>query len=115
MTVCKSHLGPILQDEALTRGLSDPEARILVEWLVDRAELATRACEDAAWIAQSVEQSRRLAKAIARFVALWSDKRTRGAACQLAACERFPWPLPTTDVDPCELMLEILSYYDELQ
>ena len=28
----------ILRDEALTRGLGDVEARILIEWLVDRAD-----------------------------------------------------------------------------
>ena len=52
----------------------------------------------------------RRARAISRFVSLWNNPRSRGAAFQLAATERFPWPLPTMDVDPCELMLDILAY-----
>jgi hypothetical protein len=29
---------------------------------------------------------------------------------QLAAVERFPWPLPTTGRDPCDLMQTILHW-----
>jgi len=36
--VAKELLSPILQDDSLTRGLGDAEARVLVEWLVDRSE-----------------------------------------------------------------------------
>lgn len=102
-------LRPIFADEALTRGLGDPEARALVEWLVEQAEqlAAVRPTEGGAL--EEVQRLCRRARAIGRFVDLWCHRRERGAALQLAAAERFPWPLPTRTVDPCELMLDILG------
>jgi hypothetical protein len=106
----KRILKPILENEAVTRGLGDPEARILIEWLVGQAEAysAQERCTDR--ISGEVNRLCTRARAISRFVWLWGRPRSRPAACQLAATERFPWPLPTTDMDPCELMLDILSY-----
>jgi hypothetical protein len=96
----------ILGDEALTRGLGDPEARVLIEWLVERAELLAHD------VGAEVEVRRlcRRGRAIARFVLLWSTPRSRGAATQLAAAERFTWPLPDRSVDPCELMQAIVGF-----
>ena len=99
----------ILSDERLTRDLGDAEARVLVEWLVEQAEelahSANRAEADRAvtWLC-------RRGRALARFVRLWCQDHARGAAGQLAAAERFVWPLPNAEVDPCELMEEIVSY-----
>jgi hypothetical protein len=102
-------LSPILADDAVTRGLGDPEARILVEWLVDRAEeLQMQASADAA--REAIQRLCRRARAIGRFVALWNQEQDRAAACQLAATERFSWPLPNTSVDPCDLMQQILEW-----
>lgn len=104
-------LSHILENDALTRGLGDPEARVLVEWLVEQAERLPGA--DAA-LEQEVEKLCLRARAIGRFVALWCYQRERGAAVQLAASQRFHWPLPTSrTVDPCELMQEILASEDE--
>jgi hypothetical protein len=99
----------IFGEDSCTRGLADPEARILVEWLVDQAErLAQVESNDQAAI-QEVQKLCRRARAISRFVSLWCHNRERGAAVQLAAAERFTWPLPTqTAVDACELMQSIL-------
>jgi hypothetical protein len=97
----------ILCDEALTRGLGDAEARVLIEWLVEHAEqLAGDAAPDAA---AEVRRMCRRGRAVARFVGLWCGGE-RGAACQLAAAERFTWPLPATAVDPCELMQHIVAW-----
>jgi hypothetical protein len=106
--LAKPLLNHILDNEALTRGLEDPEARILVEWLVENAEqvAAEAATEAAGW--GELHRLCRRARAIARFIVLWCQGE-RGAAVQLAAVERFPWPLPTRAVDPCELMKNILS------
>jgi hypothetical protein len=105
-------LNRILRDEGIVRGLADPEARLLIEWLVERAEEATYGlAED-----ESDEMVRglcRRARAISRFVCLWCHERARGAAFQLAAVERFPWPLPTRAVDPCILMQDILEWEEE--
>lgn len=102
-------LTSILSDDALTRGLNDPEARILVEWLVEQAERLARGNwpESAVWT--ELRRLCRRGRAIARFVRLWCHERERGAAVQLAAAERFTWPLPTRSLDPCELMQGILT------
>lgn len=104
-----SLLRSILNNEGLTRGLGDPEARMLVEWLVEQVEALARK-ERGAVLQLAVAHLCRRARALARFVSLWSDRATQGAACQLAATERFPWPLPRPDCDPCDLMHDILQY-----
>lgn len=105
----KQLLAPILNDEAVTRGLADPEARVLIEWLVEQAEeLAEETCTDEA--AAEVQRLCLRARAIGRFVKLWCHDNAPGPACQLAATQQFRWPLPTEPVDPCELMQEILAH-----
>ena len=106
----KPLLSPILDNDLLTRGLGDPEARMLVEWLVDQAEhLAAAAPTESA--AQSQVQSLcRRGRAIGRFVGLWSQPRARGAAGQLAVAEGFTWPLPPPHADACEIMQSVLAW-----
>jgi hypothetical protein len=99
----------VLADEALTRGLGDEEARVLVEWLVERAEVL--ACQAEAVAAeQELRRLSRRCRAVGRFVLLWSARSSRGAALQLAGAERFVWPLPEGPVEPCELMEHILEW-----
>jgi hypothetical protein len=97
----------ILCDEALTRALGDAEARVLIEWLVEYAERLAAAAAPGA--TAEVRRACRRGRAIARFVVLWCGGE-RGGACQLAAAERFAWPLPATAVDPCELMQHIVAW-----
>jgi hypothetical protein len=97
----------ILSDEALTRGLGDAEARVLIEWLVEQAEKLAQ--EAAPGAMAEVRRLCRRGRAIARFVGLWCGGGRAGAT-QLAAAERFPWPLPATAGDPCELMQQIVSW-----
>jgi hypothetical protein len=101
-------LSQIVDNEALTRGLADPEARMLVEWLVEHAERLDAAAPAREVVEAEVGRLVRRARAVARFVSLWCYEKGRRAACQLAAVERFAWELPTRAVDPCELMQEIL-------
>lgn len=101
----KSHLDSILYNERLTRGLDDAEARMLVEWLVERTEARPAADDCARGLVR--------ARAIARFVSLWCYEGCYGAALQLAAAERFPWPLPTEPMEPCDLMHDILMWESE--
>lgn len=103
----------ILDDEALTRGLGDSEARILVEWLVEQAELAADEAGPHPGLADAVAGLRRRGRAISRFVSLWCYQTERGAASQLAAAERFTWPLPEAAADPCDLMQTILLWETE--
>jgi hypothetical protein len=99
----------ILCDEHLTRGLGDAEARVLVEWLVEQTEdLMKQANDNEA--AEEVNWLCRRGRAVARFVRLWCLERARGAAAQLAAAERFAWPLPAAGADPYELMQAIISW-----
>ena len=106
--LAKPLLNPILNNEALTRGLGDMEARVLVEWLVEQAERAAALArrEPEAEVARLC----RRARSIGRFVQLWCQRGERGAAQQFAAAERFNWPLPTAAVDPCDLMHDILAW-----
>src|SRR4051794_28346770 len=110
--VARALLHPILADDNLTRGLGDAEARMLVEWLVERTE--NQASEEPG-LREVIQRRCRRARALARFVQLWCYQQDHGAACQLAATERFPWPLPYCEVDPCDLMAEILNWEEEIQ
>lgn len=105
--MCKTLYIPILDDEGLTRGLADPEARMLIDWLVERAEKIEDQRPGQA--PQEVVSLCRRARSITRFVHLWSENK-RSAACQLAATEQFAWPLPEGPVDPCDLMESILIW-----
>ena len=100
----------VLSDDGLTRGLGDIEARMIVEWLVERAEeIADDARDDeAGW--RTFRAASRRARAVSRFVCLWAEDDSRGAAAQLAASERLDWPLPTGPEDAGDLMGRILGY-----
>jgi len=102
----------ILRDEAVTRGLGDVEARMIVEWLAAQAEqiALTAINEVSAW--DRVRSVCRRARVIACFCRLWAVPATRGSAIQLVASERLHWPLPHGDVDADELMEGILSWVD---
>jgi hypothetical protein len=106
-------LHPILTDDALTRGLGDAEARILVEGLVEQAEYLGQVGPPE-WAAEQVRRLCRRGRAVARFVALWCHNRERGAASQLVASERFSWPMPDSQADPCEVMQSIVTWEAEL-
>ena len=101
----------ILRDEAVTRGLGDVEARMIVEWLADRAEQAATITTTEADAWQQVRGHCRRARVIATFVRLWAGGNG-GAALQLAGAERLHWPLPVGDVDAGELMERILAWVD---
>lgn len=103
----------ILRDEAVTRGLGDVEARMIVDWLADRTERVAQSAPSEADAWTEVRALCRRARVIACFVRLWAAPGSRGAAAQLAAAERMLWPLPAGDVDPDELMQGILAWTDQ--
>jgi hypothetical protein len=106
----KPLLSHIVDNDLLTRGLGDPEARMLVEWLVDQAEqIADRAPSEGA-VQKQVETLCRRGRGIGRFVGLWNQPRARGAAGQLAVAEGFTWPFPSPTADPCEIMQTVLTW-----
>jgi hypothetical protein len=106
----KDLLNPILSNEALTRGLGDAEARMLVEWLVEEADRRAALADDGDAGGQGVQALCRWARAISRFVYLWCHAGLPGPAIQLAASERFAWPLPATWLESDELMEHILAW-----
>lgn len=112
-TSCDPLLRFVLRDEALTRGLGDVEARMLIEWTTDWTELLAEAArsEDDAW--SCVRRLCRRARAIGRFVQLWCETGSQGAATQLAAAERFAWPLPSGEVEAPDLMHHILTWENQ--
>jgi hypothetical protein len=105
-----SLLRPIFENDALARGLGDAEARILVEWTVDQAERAAEHAGSEEEAGRAVRVLCVRARAIGCFVRLWCVEENASAAYQLAACERFPWPLPTGPVDACDLMHDITNW-----
>lgn len=101
----------IARDESLTRGLGDVEGRMLVEWVVDWAELLSDAARTDDDANRLVQRLTRRGKAISRFVQLWCLPKHRPAATQLAATERFTWPLPAGKrIAPPDLMEHILNW-----
>jgi len=103
-------LNLILDDEALTRGLGDAEARILIEWLTDWVEqIAARYPSEAEALVR-VEMLRRRGRSIRRFIELWCHQGDQAAATQLAATEQFRWPLPDPEADPWLLMHQIVAW-----
>jgi hypothetical protein len=109
----KPLLQHILENESLTRGLGDAEARILVEWLVEQAEELAEQYASTAEAQVKVWKLCCRGRAIGRFVSLWCHSRACGPAGQLAAAERFHWPMPAADADPCEVMQGILVWESE--
>jgi hypothetical protein len=111
-TLCDPLLRHVLRDEAITRGLGDIEARMLIEWIANWTELLAEAArtDDDAW--SCVRRLCRRGRAIGRFVQLWCEPN-HGAAAQLAAAERFNWPLPNRDVEAPDLMHHILAWENQ--
>ena len=105
----------LVRDDSLTRGLGDEEARMLVDWLVDWAELLAGGARNAPEAKSLLDRLCRRGKAISRFVQLWVEPRTRGSAMQLAAVERFAWPLPGRRIDTADLMHHILTWENSHQ
>jgi hypothetical protein len=103
----------LVRDEALTRGLGDEEARMLVDWVVDWAELLAEAARTEADAQSLLARLGRRGRAIGRFVQLWSERRSWGAAAQLAAAERFTWPLPDRRIAAPDLMQHILTWENQ--
>jgi hypothetical protein len=104
----RSLLAPILDNDTVTRGLGEPVARMLVEWLIEEAERHSASDDDEA-TAREVKRLCRWARGVNRFVRLWCYEDARAAAMQLAASERFTWALPATWSEPCDLMEQILT------
>jgi hypothetical protein len=108
MDSLRTVLNPILADETLTRGLRDPEARMLIDWLVERIEGVLAEEWNDLRTGAEIRVLCRHARCIGRFVSLWEQEQ--GAALQLAACERFGWPLPSSTAMTEDVMEEILRW-----
>lgn len=103
----------IVNDESITRGLGDIEARMLVDWLCDWAELLEDTMPEEEDAIRQVNKLSKRAKAIGKFVVLWSDGVSKCGAVQLAATERFQFPLPPEDYTGDEVMAGILKWESE--
>jgi hypothetical protein len=108
----KPLLSHILNDDALTRGLGDAEARVLVEWLVEKAERLALRARSQCLAQQEMAHLCLRGRVIGRFVGLWSQNQW-SAATQLAATERLEWPLPVPRADPYEIMRSILAWEED--
>jgi hypothetical protein len=89
----------VMGDARLTYGLEDPEARLLVEWLVDKAEHLPESGlaeteQDKTW-----QLYYRRAKVLRKCVQLWCYRGRPEAAIQLAASEGLSEVLPNSAVE----------------
>jgi hypothetical protein len=97
----------VLADDALTRGLADPEARILMDWLGEQIERLPMLPE--ADLAAAVTSLCRHARRMRSFVVMWCHEFNHEGAIQLAAVEGFSDRLPTTQMlHPCDVMEHLL-------
>lgn len=108
----RAFLRPILDDESLTRGLGDEEARLMIEWLVEQAERLAHEVPGQAGT-RLVQLCRRV-RTVSRFVKLWCHDGDFGAAMQLAGAEDAPWPLPIGHQDPVDLTARLLGCEERL-
>jgi hypothetical protein len=106
-------LAPILEDDRLTGRLDDAEARMLIEWLVERADRIGAEETNGRRASTKVRRLCRHARAIAQFVVLWCYEGSASAALQFAATERLGWPLPTGPIEPCDLLSDILAWEEK--
>jgi hypothetical protein len=83
---------------------------MLIEWVTDWTALLADAARSDDHARNLVDRLVRRGKAIGQFVRLWGDPRARGSATQLAAVERFTWPLPPGPMEPPDLMQQILDW-----
>jgi hypothetical protein len=83
----------ILRDEAVTRGLGDVEARMIVEWLVARAEAIDDIglSEGAAWA--MMRQALRRARAITLRSTMERTKISRGSD-SIGGCRTISMAIP---------------------
>lgn len=101
----------ILDDEVLTSGLQDPEARLLIEWLVEQVEHIVQQSAGETRAEDRIKVLCRRIRGIRRFLWLWCYAGDPGAAAQLVATERFAWPLPgPQEDDPCDILQRILCW-----
>jgi hypothetical protein len=100
----------VLRDERLTYGIADPEGRVLVEWLVNKAESIPETDlqpedQEAAW-----ELCYRRAKVLRQFVSLWCYRGRPEAAIQLAASEGMSEYIPPASMEePVDIMLSLMK------
>jgi len=104
----------LLREERFTQGLDDSEGRMLAEWVVEWAELLGMTAKSPQEAEELLQRLSRRGQAIGRFVQLWTQPQTRGSAAQLAATERFAWPLPTPGLPPGDVLRQILSWEKSL-
>jgi hypothetical protein len=100
----------VMRDGRITHGLEDPEARLLVEWLVEKAEAIPNSglAENDQGLAWSLCYRR--AKVLRQFVSLWCYRGRPEAAIQLAASEGLADYLPDSSVEEApDVMLSLMK------
>lgn len=96
----------LLGEPRLTLGLDDPEAKLLIDWAVNRASFLHQAGKDG-----EETEVLHLVRVARQLVVLWCYKNAYSAATQLAATECFESFLPAMDEsdDPYFVMSSIIA------
>lgn len=100
----------VLRDERLTHGIADPEGRVLVEWLVSKAEAIPETDLQPEDQVTAWELCYRRAKVLRQFVSLWCYRGRPEAAIQLAASEGMSEYIPPASMEePVDIMLSLMK------
>ncbi len=97
-------------DDHLIRGLGDAESRMLVEWLVDWAEMLADTISDEELVEKRFYKVRSRAQLICCYLRLCQETDAHASLTQFTATQKLPWPLPTLKIDTIELLDRILDW-----
>lgn len=107
--VAENCIHQVMRDDRITHGLADPEARVLVEWLVNKAETIPDTELESQDKIYAWELCYRRAKVLRQCVSLWCYRGRPEAAIQLAASEGMADYLPDGSVEePVDVMLSLM-------
>lgn len=108
--VAEQYIHQVMRDDRITHGLADPEARVLIEWLVNKAEVIPDTELEPQDQVYAWELCYRRAKVLRQFVSLWCYRGRPEAAIQLAASEGMADYLPDASVEePVDIMLTMMK------
>lgn len=108
--VAENCIHQVMRDDRITYGLADPEARVLIEWLVSKAETIPDTNLEPEDQVYAWELCYRRAKVLRQFVSLWCYRGRPEAAIQLAASEGMADYLPAASVEePVDIMLTMMK------
>lgn len=109
----ESWLNRIRDDEGITDGLGDDEARVLLDWLCDRVRRRVQSSNDRAAVARDVQEEIRLGRFLGQTIARLCEDRDLASAQQLWAKEKRRPNLAELDAgDPTGALKKLIAWQE---